>query len=491
MTRFHRSLRPVLLWAIAPLLLCPGWAHGLPIYRLDAGLSEVAAAAVAGPEFVGREAWVIETAGNQDGSANAGERIETRIRLVNVGEATTDPTLVTITVDDPDVVVRAAVATTIDWPAGAARISSFPMDIAPTATPRDVTAILRVEAGGETWHFFFTFPIVAPAVEFVMEGALTLDSSPGGDNDGVAEPGERILPRLSLRNVGAEHGGDVRVSVTVFAADVAVVVGEAVHASWPAGEPRVSGFALDISESALAGDVVVFVTVTAEDAGPWRFSFVVPVVTPSPEFVLRSAWIFDPKPGGNRDGRAVPGERVLPRVRLKNIGTAEARNVEVTIAVADPTITVVDGVVAHASWLVGEARNNGSPAFDVAPNAQPGEFTATVTVAADVGGPWQFEVPFTIAVPDVSFALESSWVFDPQPGGNPGPPRQPRREHPAARAGEKRGIGRGAGRYRASCLRRSRYHRYGRRDRVCTVARGRGAQQHGVRPGHIAGCAAA
>ena len=407
-----------LAWALFAFTVVAAAADAAGIYRLDPG-GGVAGVAAVGPEFVARNAWVSDAGANGDGVVSPGENVFVRISMQNAGGADARNTRIALATTDPDVDISTDAFRDAVWSAGRMWEPGWNATIAATSAPHDVTAVVTVTAdNGGPWLFILTFAVAEAPLSFAKVDTRIEDPAPDGDGDGQAEPGERIRVGVRLRNDGATEGSGVRVALRVLDADFAPVVAEAVHTSWPAGEERDTLFLVDIADAAHTHDVPVFISVTADGVDPWHFSVLIPVVGQDPEFELRSSWLFDPAPGGNRDGRAVPGERVLPRVRLKNIGTADAQNVEVTIAVADRNITVVGGIVAHAVWPVGEARNNAAPAFDVAPDAQPGIVTATVTVAADGAGPWQFEVPFTIAVPDVSFALESSWVFDPRPGGN-------------------------------------------------------------------------
>ena len=61
--------------------------------------------------------------------------------------------------------------------------------------------------------------------------------------------------------------------------DVDIVSGFVTHDSWPVGEARNNnGLVLDISPDATPHDVTVVLSVVADDAGPWGFSFTMPIV---------------------------------------------------------------------------------------------------------------------------------------------------------------------------------------------------------------------
>ena len=226
-----------------------------------------------------------------------------------------------------------------------------------------------------------------------------------------ADPGERVLPRVRLINDGPEDAQNVVVTLTIVDPDVTVVSGTVTHATWPAGDLRNNdGFVLDIDPGATSHDVDVTVDVTADNGGPWQFSFTIPVVGPALTFTERNSWIFEPGPD-TRNGQADPGERVLPRVRLINDGPEDAQNVVVTLTIVDPDVTVVSGTVTHATWPAGDLRNNDGFVLDIDPGATSHDVDVTVDVTADNGGPWQFSftVPVVAALPTLD-------IVTPAPG---------------------------------------------------------------------------
>ncbi|MBT7807791.1 hypothetical protein HN766_19975, partial [Candidatus Poribacteria bacterium] len=377
--------------------------------------------AVVGPDFVATPGFVEDFFwnGNGDGVASPGEQVRVTFRIRNSGLLAASHVRPTAASADPRVTQIGTMGSVDEWIPGDVRTVGVVMSISPTAESGDVVSVITLTAdSGGPWRFILTFPIVAPAILFSRDDTTVTDPVPTGDGDGIVEPGERLFVNVVLRNDGTDAATNARVSLAVVDSHVTILAGEATHAEWPAGETRETGFVIDIDGEFTAPDLSLVFHVDADAWGPWQFSHVVPVIVPAPEFVLAKAWVFDPAPDGNRDGRAAPGERVLSRVRMKNVAAADARNVEVTMTVDDPDVTVVGGRVVHDTWPAGEARNNGGPVLEIAPSATPHDFTATVLVTADEGGPWEFDVPFTIAAPHIGFGVARVWVFDPRPGGN-------------------------------------------------------------------------
>ena len=396
-----------------------GAAYALPIHPLDIAVEEVAGMAAMGPEFVAKDAWVSDPTGNGDRVANPGEHVTVRIRLRNAGLADATDVRVALTTDDATVSTAGASASIANWPVGETNIAGLSIEIAPDASSHDITAIVTITAAnGGPWHFMLVFPIDAPEMEFTKLDAWVDDPAPAGNVDGVANPGESVRVGIRLRNEGPSDATGVRLSLSVLDPDVTALVAEAIHTDWPAGEGRDTEFVLDISEAAQTRDVPVFVTAQADGAGPWQFSVVMPIAGPEPDFSLRSFWTFDPTPTANGDGRVVPGERVFPRIRLRNDGDGDGRDVRVSLSTLDADVTVVSGEATHGTWPAGAARNNEALVLDIAPDAQPHDAALVVDVVDADGSAWRFDVTLPIVAPAVEFAQRNFWLFDPEPGGD-------------------------------------------------------------------------
>ncbi|MEO2004637.1 MAG: hypothetical protein ABGY41_11105, partial [Candidatus Poribacteria bacterium] len=228
-----------------------------------------------------------------------------------------------------------------------------------------------------------------------------------------------MLPRIRLKNNGSGEARNVRVSITMDDAAVGAEVFEVTHAAWPAGEARNNtGLILLIAPDATPRDILVTVTVLADNGGPWQFDVVLPIAYPRVFFEGRNSWLFDPTPGGNKDGDANPGETIEPKLRLKNLGADAARNVRVALSTSDPSVDVIVGDVTHSTWPAEEARNNDGLLLAIAYDTTPREITLVAHVTADNGGPWEFA--FVISVVDLPtrFAFRNHWTFDPDGNGD-------------------------------------------------------------------------
>ena len=406
-------------WTVfAALAAVSTGASAATIEALDVGGEGLAGIAAVGPDFVARRAWVSDAQGSGDGVASPGESVSLNVSLRNAGFADAVNTRTTLASSDPDVRVTSSLRHRGTWPVGSTWASSHEVSISATAVSHDATALVTVTAdNGGPWRFIVTFAIAPAPLEFVKLDTWIDDPLPDGDGDGIAEPGERIHVGVRLRNVGSADGADVRVGLLSLDADVVIVTAGATHPTWPSGEERDTLFVVDVDPTASTGDVSLFITVTVDGADPWQFSMFVPTVGRDPDFKFVSFWLFDPAPGGNRDGLATPGERLLPRVRLRNTGIGDGTDVRVTLSSSDPSVSVAQGVMSYATWGSGVARTNGGFIVDIAPDAV--SHAATLVAHVDSGaGAWEFAVTIQIGEPRVEMTHRRSWVFDPQPGGN-------------------------------------------------------------------------
>jgi hypothetical protein len=84
-----------------------------------------------------------------------------------------------------------------------------------------------------------------------------------------------------MLNKGRVAGENVVVTLTTSDPDAAVSAGAITHPTWPAGEARNNvGLSVQLSAGA-TGPVDFVVDVTADNGGPWQFSFTLPVELPS------------------------------------------------------------------------------------------------------------------------------------------------------------------------------------------------------------------
>jgi hypothetical protein len=251
---------------------------------------------------------------------------------------------------------------------------------------------------------------------------------PTANGDGIASPGERVSPRISIKNDGAGVSKNVVLTLATTDADITVVTSQVIYATWEGGFGQVvAGFLIDVSSTAEDHDVSARVTLTATNGGDGAtFDIVIPIsTTDPPSFSRLSEWIFEGALG-NGDGKVGPGERVEPRIRLLN-GGAVGSNVSVALSLGESSgSTFVNSTTAVDLWGAGKAQIVRGFVLDIDPAATVGsQLPITVTITADnyVGSVFTFTV--LIDSPAVEFTHTNDWVYarawgngdaDPNPG---------------------------------------------------------------------------
>jgi hypothetical protein len=230
------------------------------------------------PVFAQRSNWIHDplSGGDGDDKAESGEQVASKIRVKSDSAIPGQKVFATFTTDDPDITIvkgRRGVGT---WVPGTVRVFDFILDIAPDATEHVAHATVTLTmAGCRSTAFPIRIPI-NPVVRFVQRNAFARDKVTG-DNDGKAEPGEQIEMRVRLKNEGQLVGKNVVVTLSTSDANVTIPSPTVTHATWHAGVAR-NNLGLVVDLGAGVGSSVAFVVdVTADDGGPWQFTFDLPV----------------------------------------------------------------------------------------------------------------------------------------------------------------------------------------------------------------------
>jgi PKD repeat protein len=89
------------------------------------------------------------------------------------------------------------------------------------------------------------------------------------------------------------------------------------------------------------------VTVTAHNYIPYQAD--IPVIPQSGPYVVKDSFSLNDLAGGNGDGLMDYGESILLSLAVKNVGIAQATNVNVTLSTSDPYITFTDNTHSYGN----------------------------------------------------------------------------------------------------------------------------------------------
>lgn len=172
---------------------------------------------------------------------------------------------------------------------------------------------------------------------------LVVDDSVGGNDDGLAGPGETIEIELTLRNAGTSDAGSVLATLSANDPCVEILTGSASYGDIAAGTAvaAFSAFRLQVADDCSDGHVVPLdVTITADGVRrTWTAGAALTIA--APVLAARSYSVDDTRTGDG-DGTPEPGERLRLMVEIENTGMAPALAPEVVLSSNDPRISVVD-----------------------------------------------------------------------------------------------------------------------------------------------------
>ena len=302
---------------------------------------------------------------------------------------------------------------------------------APAATTDDqvVTLTLTVtDSDGVTASdsVTITVPDVTITVPGVSDGpalaSVRVDDGPShdgtgndsrGNNDGIAQCGETIELYVSIRNDGELPLTGL--SGELIETDPWVRLLYNASSRYPdvaAGSIQENQFDWDlrVSPDAPSGHEFSFtIRLTADEGGPWDVLVTVPIACASPGVPVFASVRVDDGPShdgtgndstGNNDGIAQCGETIELYVSIRNDGELPLTGLSGELIETDPWVRLLYNASSrYPDVAAGSIQEN---RFDwdlrVSPDAPSGhEFSFTIRLTADEGGPWDVLVTVPIA----------------------------------------------------------------------------------------------
>jgi hypothetical protein len=194
-------------------------------HNLQPHLGAVMALPSSGPYVMYQRHTVDDAAGNNDGIINPGESINLPMWLRNWGSSTANGVTARLRTSDANITLTDTLKAFGSIAAGDSAwsgASGFGFAVAPSCTnryPLRFSVVCR-DAVDSTWTSPLTLLVGAPQLDYA--GNLAVDPPPGGNGNGMIDPGEQGEIIVTLRNTGL--GVAAGVTATLRSGDARLVV---------------------------------------------------------------------------------------------------------------------------------------------------------------------------------------------------------------------------------------------------------------------------
>jgi hypothetical protein len=250
------------------------------------------------------------------------------------------------------------------------------------------------------------------------------DAPPGGNGDSIVNPGETIAMPTWVKNYGAVTGSSITGKLRTD--DVAATVTDSTKAfgDIPAGDSGYTGsdgFKFHVGDTCTNGHNIPFTLVCRDvNDSVWTSTLSVRVGTPVMNYAGRR--IYDPRPGGNNNGRLDPGEDAQLSVFLCNSGLGNGYDVSATLRSGDSRFLIIDSLGAWGAVLRDSTAENQVDQFAVhADSAIPPQTAIPCTLHVLAAGNYSVAIVFTVVVseirpsdpvPDNNTPAPLYWAYD-------------------------------------------------------------------------------
>ena len=204
--------------------------------------------------------------------------------------------------------------------------------------------------------------------EFVITTQELLNDSAGGNNDSLADCGERVALTLTEENIGTDTARGVSVSISSADPGIRIMDSTAYYGTMPWHRLIAinNGFTALIAAD-VADEVEIPITVTATDSAQnqWQSSF--NIKAHAPVMDLGSSSIEDSS--GNNNGVMDAGEAVRLSLMLTNAGSARAYSLRGLLTTDYPFVSIPQPACSLASLGADDTDALSAVTVNVLPNA--------------------------------------------------------------------------------------------------------------------------
>jgi len=231
------------------------------------------------------------SSGDGDGEVDAGETIEMPVTLENIGSQTAYGVRAGLRTTDPYVTITDSIEFYGDIPSSSTKSSLEDYDFSisydcPHGHQILFTLIIR-DQNNNTWTDEFTITVEAPWL--VYQSHLIDDDPPGGNGDGIADPGEEVTMPVTLKNMGGEDANGVIAILSSTDPYVTITSDSSAYPDIPASGTgtTLTPYVFDVDPSCPVGHKVPFILNIRANNGTYANidTFMVGVGTPPILFV--------------------------------------------------------------------------------------------------------------------------------------------------------------------------------------------------------------
>ncbi|MCS7249638.1 MAG: hypothetical protein N2323_07160, partial [candidate division WOR-3 bacterium] len=186
------------------------------------------------------------------------------------------------------------------------------------------------------------------------------DFPPLGNGDNKINPGETILFRVGIRNIGNSTAEQVYSQLRTNSSDVIILDSISSYGNIPANERRFNetNFKVYVTRNCQVPSISFSLSLSDRNNNAWLIQFSCNIYKGKISFL--SYLIKDTLPYGNNNQRLDPGEAAFFLITLKNEGNANLRRVYCRLKTEDTILRLSDSLGSFGEILAGQTKNNNS-----------------------------------------------------------------------------------------------------------------------------------
>ncbi|MEO0073830.1 MAG: C25 family cysteine peptidase, partial [candidate division WOR-3 bacterium] len=195
------------------------------------------------------------------------------------------------------------------------------------------------------------------------------DAPPGGNGDGLINPGEAINLPLWIVNRGDREFRGVKGILRRTGADTLVTVTDSTRYFGTVGSndsafTGQNGFKLRVA-AACTNRYPLPLTLVCRDTLDSVYTSLPNLSVSAPQLVYAGIRCWDPRPGGNNNGKLDPGENAEIALGIANIGSGICQNVTATLKSGDARLAVLDSIGTYGNVPAESTAYNSADRFRV------------------------------------------------------------------------------------------------------------------------------